>query len=444
MDIEQAKKEWVVDPEKEIALHAQWLEEVEREDEEAERRPPLPKTTIPIDHAMFHGVAGDIVLKLIPETESHPVAILVDVLMSYGSIIGKSAYFEVESTKHYGNLFAAKVGKSSKSRKGTASKRVSNIFENVDNDWFKTCKKTGLSTGEGLIHAVRDRVEKEKDNGDVMVLDPGVHDKRLFVYEGEFAQVLTVMTREGNTASENIRKAWDGESLEIMTRGNPIVATNPHISILGDITQEELNMKLSAKEGFNGFVNRFLWVFVERCAVRPIGGRELNWSVEIEQLEKAVNAALSRKRIFLDRNARELWKRFYYRVAEDGTSGLEGAAIGRAEPQVLRIAMLYALLDRSEKIQYEHLKAAIALWQYCEDSARMLFGGLSKEQKKIADALEGGPMTVSVIREKVFSRHRKLPQILDDLSGMLKAGYVEFGAGKDGIDRWSLTKKGAQ
>ncbi|MBI4512277.1 MAG: hypothetical protein HY698_21770 [Deltaproteobacteria bacterium] len=43
----------------------------------------------------------------------------------------------------------------------------------------------------------------------LVVVDPGVDDKRLLVIETEFARVLQVHTREGNTLSDIIRQAWD-------------------------------------------------------------------------------------------------------------------------------------------------------------------------------------------------------------------------------------------
>jgi hypothetical protein len=41
---------------------------------------------------------------------------------------------------------------------------------------------------------------------------------------------------------------------------------------------------------------------------------------------------------------------------------------------VTRLAMLYALLDKSETISTEHLKAGLAVWEYAEASARYIFG----------------------------------------------------------------------
>lgn len=51
-----------------------------------------------------------------------------------------------------------------------------------------------------------------------------------------------------------------------------------------------------------------------------------------------------------------------------------GSITGRAEAQVIRIALIYALLDGKPEIELVHLKAAIAVWDFCDESARQTFG----------------------------------------------------------------------
>jgi hypothetical protein len=46
----------------------------------------------------------------------------------------------------------------------------------------------------------------------------------------------------------------------------------------------------------------------------------------------------------------------------------------RAEPIVMRVALIYALLDGSQNIRQEHLLAALEVWRYCDNSARFIFG----------------------------------------------------------------------
>jgi len=54
--------------------------------------------------------------------------------------------------------------------------------------------------------------------------------------------------------------------------------------------------------------------------------------------------------------------------------GLAGAATARAEVHVARLALIYALFDRSEQIRLEHLRAGLAVWRYSADSTSWVFG----------------------------------------------------------------------
>src|SRR5439155_7600349 len=72
-------------------------------------------------------------------------------------------------------------------------------------------------------------------------------------------------------------------------------------------------------------------------------------------------------------DARDEWASVYPALS-DGRPGLLGAVTARAEAQTMRLALMYALLDRSPKMRLEHLRAALAAWHYCEDSARFIFG----------------------------------------------------------------------
>src|SRR5262249_30140566 len=68
----------------------------------------------------FYGLAGEIVKTIEPHSESDPVALLIQLLIYFGVVIGRSAHYLVEATTHYTNLAACLVGRTSKSRKGTS------------------------------------------------------------------------------------------------------------------------------------------------------------------------------------------------------------------------------------------------------------------------------------------------------------------------------------
>jgi Protein of unknown function (DUF3987) len=324
--------------------------------------PPWPDPPAP---EAFHGLAGDLVRKLDPHTESDPVAVLFQLLIAFGNATGDSAHFTVEGDRHGAKIFAILNGKTSKARKGTSWGHVRSIFSAVNPQWVTDCIQSGLSSGEGLIYAVRDA------HG----IDLGVADKRLLIQEPEFASVLKVAGREGNTLSTTIREAWDTGTLRVLSRQSPLKATGAHISIIGHITQEELRQHLTSTDMANGFANRFFWPCVKRSKLLPEGGGLPSEELELitARLQDACAFAATAGEIKRDDEARELWISVYPDLSE-GQAGLVGAITSRAEAQVMRLAMIYALLDSSPVIKKVHLEAALALWRYSEASVRFIWG----------------------------------------------------------------------
>src|SRR5262249_45494302 len=158
------------------------------------------------------------------------------------------------------------VGRTSKARKGTSWGRVLQVFTEAEGQWAAERVQSGLSSGEGLIWAVRDPIQKRervKDRGgparyEEVEADPGVTDKRLLIYDPEFANVLKQTERQGNTLSTVLRQGWDGADLRTLTKNSPARATGAHISLVGHVTAEELRRYLTATESANGFGNRHL------------------------------------------------------------------------------------------------------------------------------------------------------------------------------------------
>jgi hypothetical protein len=409
-----------------------------------------PQWPSPLAEAAFHGLAGDFVRLVDPHTEADPVAILLDFLIEFGNVIGRSAYFVAEADRHYANLFVALVGMSSKGRKGSSHGQVRARFRLVDESWAVDRQQSGLSSGEGLIWAVRDEIVKREPirkqrrvtgYQDVMV-DPGVEDKRLLAVEAELASTLRVLGRDGNTLSAQIRQAWDTGTLRTLTKNTPAKATDAHISILGHITRDELRRYLDRTEAGNGFANRFLWACVCRSKLLPHGGHleEMDFAPILKRLREAVEFARKGGQILRDHRANALWVERYPRLSE-GLPGLLGAVTSRAEAQVMRIAMLYGLLDRSGRIECDHLKAAFEVWRYSLDSARFIFGDALGDP--IADELlrqlRANPkgLTRTEIRD-LFHRHQSA-QLGRALASLAELGLVKLVLEKTGgrsAERW--------
>ncbi len=202
--------------------------------------------------AAFHGPAGEFVLRTEPHSEAHPMALLAQFLVAFGTACGRGAHYTIEADDHYPNEFCVLVGPSGKGRKGSSWGHVRRALAEADPGFVHGCLASGLSSGEGLIAQVRDAVNETDADAPV--------DKRRLVLVQEFAQVLKVLAREGNTLSPIVRQAWDGDALQTMVRNNPLRASAAHIGIVGHITKDELLRYLTATELANGFQNRFLLV----------------------------------------------------------------------------------------------------------------------------------------------------------------------------------------
>ena len=328
--------------------------------------------------AAYHGLAGEVVRIIGPHSEADPVALLVQFLTATGNLMGRTAYYQVESDRHCPNIFSVMVGDSAKARKGTSWGRVRALGFIADPEWFGGRVKGGLSSGEGLINEVRDeRKEWNKKSGCEEVVDGGIKDKRLMVVEPEFASALSVAERHGNTISPIIRNAWDGVRLATLVKNSPLSATGAHISILGHVTIDELRARITRTDLANGFANRFIFVLVKRSKLLPHGGDLDERDLERlgERLREAIAFANTVGRVTMTTDASEAWSDIYGDLSA-AQKGLLGAVTARAEAQVIRLALIYALLDRSEQIDAPHLHAALAVWDYCDASAAYVFGGM--------------------------------------------------------------------
>jgi hypothetical protein len=94
----------------------------------------------------------------------------------------------------------------------------------------------------------------------------------------------------------------------------------------------------------------------------------------------------------------------------------------------MRLALTYALLDRSPVIAAEHLDAALCLWAYAEESVRWAVGDLFGDA--VADAIRDAigfagdeGLTRTVIND-MFGGHVKKARIEAALMSLESAGLV--------------------
>lgn len=424
--------------------------DVPLQDEEHPKGDSGPAWPEPLDSAALHGIAGEFVRMIEPNTEADPAAILTQFLVAFGALVGRGPHYRVEGDRHYANLYALLLGATAKGRKGTSWGRVREAFELVE-DWKPHV--SGLSSGEGLKWNVRDQQTAFEENkrGERVekIVDDGVIDKRLLVIESEFASALRSVQRQGNTLSATVREGWDTGNLRTLTKHDPITATGAHICIVGHITADELRSELTATDTANGFANRFLFIAVRRSKLLPFGGAMTDeeaihaFAVRLRDLAAL---ARTRDRMTMTTTARQVWATVYPELSA-GSEGMHGAVTARAEAQCVRLALIYALLDGADQIDRDHLLAALAVWQYCDETAKFVFGASLGDRtadeimRRLRIAGDVG-MTRNELRD-AFSRHisaEKIGTALDMLRRKGRASCEMVATGGRPSELWRAAK----
>lgn len=363
--------------------------------------PEVPDDETPLDELWipplapqaFHGFLGQVLSRVELSTEADPPAILIALLVLSGNLLGRGPHIVRGGSVHAPQLYAVLVGPPATGRKGTAVREAARVMEAIDRTWERHTARNGLSTGEGLIHAVRDpRTEytpaKKAPPGAPPVsslVDPGIADKRLMILEDEFGRTLRIMQRDTSTLSGVLRAAWDGGDLRIVTKGAPEQSTGAHISLIGNITPDELRARLSQDDISNGLASRILWVLSHRARLLPSwrGLRRPEVALLREELRLTIaHWAGTAKELEPDAEAEERWQTIYPVLSAE-RPGVYGALTARGDAQVARLSLVYAALDRSDVIRIEHLEAALAVWEYCASSVRFLWG-----EKKVSSKLQ--------------------------------------------------------
>ena len=142
---------------------------------------------------------------------------------------------------------------------------------------------------------------------------------------------------------------------------------------------------------------------------------------------QVIEAARCIKQVTMTPEAAGFWEEIYPVLSKD-QPGLLGAITARAEAQTIRLALVYALLDSSPQIRRGHLEAAQAVWTFCDDSARYLFGDLVGEAftdevlRVLRSAGTDGMSRFDLYQ--MFISHRAKAKIGEALIRLLAAGKV--------------------
>jgi putative DNA primase/helicase len=349
-------------------------EQSEDDSPDTHRNAPQP------DPICLYGLVGDVARAGSEGTEANPYAIAANFMAYLSCAIGRGPYLPIGNTWHHARLYILHIGRSGRGRKGDAVSLV-NRLDTALRQLRKTAAppihRGGLSSREGLVSLFHDGYK----NGKLEV--PAIQDKRLWVVESEFANVLHQGRREGNTLSAALRDCWDGVSLKPATKSNRLYASHPHLCLSGAISPSELLSLMRARELTNGFANRFLMIWAERERIVPFPQATPQDAIDalaarILSILELVQAERVNERdhlpVSLTAQAQSTYSQLYRGELIDDSAGEHVTALlERRAPMLLRLAMIFALCDLQTRIDVQHIQAAMGWIRHGVESAKFVF-----------------------------------------------------------------------
>jgi hypothetical protein len=352
------------------------------DDFEIHRNPPQPAENC------LYGLVGDVARAGSAETETNPYAIAANFMAYLSCAIGRGPYLPIGNTWHHARLFVLHIGRSGRGRKGDAVSltiRLAQAVQQLKPEFAPQIHRGGLSSREGLVALIHDGYRQGGQN------IPAIDDKRLWVVESEFSNILHHGRGKGNTLSAALRDCWDGICLKPATKSNRLYASNPHVCMSGAITPNELMALMTSREMTNGLANRFLMLWAERSEILPFPRTTPQNTVEA--LANRVIDILEFVRPNLDNDglpvtlspqAQSYYGQLYRGELNDDDAGARVTTLmERRAPMLLRIAMLFALTDLRLCVDVVHIEAAMAWIRYTNESAKYVFISASDEVKML-------------------------------------------------------------
>lgn len=375
-----------------------------------------------LDSAALYGVSGAIVEAVAPFTEADPAGILASWLTTVGVLLGRTRTISVAGGGvQTANLFTILVGDSATGRKGTAVGVAQTAARLAYPDLDRVIV-TGLGSGEGLVTHLRREVEQAAKTG-------AVAEYRVLVDESEMARLLAAMGREGSTLSAILRAAFDGTALGRTVVAGGGMVTWHHVGVLGQVTPEELRERLSVSDRTNGFANRFLWVAVRRQRLVPFASspRQHVPTEMTDFVGEAIADAAKIGQLTMSDEASDEWERAYADIGlgQARRFGTLAALTSRETTLILRLATIYALLDRTTIVSADHVRAARAVVDYSHASVRWVWRASTGDPE--ADSLletlrTEGPVTWTDLRRDQGLRGAEADRVV---SVLVDAGLVQ-------------------
>jgi hypothetical protein len=263
----------------------------------------------------------------------------------------------------------------------------------------------GLSSGEGLVHAIRDDRPYINDDGEEAILK-GVDEKRMLINLSEFGGALAMMRRPGNSLSQVLRDSYDANPMEFSGKTSPESVAQHHIVLSASVTPAELagllfDGKDSAQQADNGLANRPVYCYVRRVKLvsRPVrsGGlesfAETVWANVLKVYEALCPREIHRSSEirFTADGAAEWDAQYRHLDAMRGSTEKAAKLHGRVTTNGRKLAAILALANGEHEVSAECVKAAVAWMTYASATVDVVVSAVEdriRQAKLTADAVK--------------------------------------------------------
>jgi hypothetical protein len=229
----------------------------------------------------------------------------------------------------------------------------------------------GIVSSEGLIEALAVR-----------------ESTKAIVFADEFRALLAVARRKGTQDLLPRLNSLHGcpEQVSVDRVKNPTTAVNPFLSIVAATPQEYVDDILSDLEITGGFLNRFMIVTGKEQDDKPLVSMPDRdaWDTTVMHMEASLSNALTlmpNGHIGMDPAAEKDWKEYYLNLKKERRAmALKDAQLtARIFQHVMKIAMVYSVLDGRPVITKSALSIAIGVGDWLRSNTTGLFATTGRD-----------------------------------------------------------------
>jgi hypothetical protein len=310
----------------------------------------------PVPDICFNGWVGDYVSMMLPLSEAPESFHLASGLGLIGATAGRKVSARY-TRRIYANHYFMLVGISGYSRKDTAIEFATEFPDHMDGRAFNSAPFQVLrdvGSSQGLLERMKDH-------------------PNIWLYITEYEQLAANAHRSStSTIFSTLTQAWNTPpTIENVTKGSPIQANLPYLSIVAAVQPEILSQSMLPSDISSGFASRWLFVPGE-------GGEPIPYPPPINEAEAHAHYAKLLNiiegyggsdrptRLELSPDAVERWTDWYMADRRHKPDSDDEASMrSRLSVHIQKIALTYAIgQGERQYIQLSQLDAAIAFVEW--------------------------------------------------------------------------------